>query len=388
MFLSRPATLYGLFVLQLLLFLHLPFCAAAPQCKDLVVTVTASANNEVFPISTDLTSSSAISATIQTILGTAVTTFPLVPVSGTFSMSVRFCEPEVVVGSRKDTIQLLVHGVTETKLYWSGLGYPVGFNGDNYSWIAYASRQGYPTLSIDRVGNGNSTHPDPVLVTQMNLEEAILHQLVLKLKSGGAVPGRSFTRVVFVGHSYGSVLGNDMATNHPGDIAAYVLTGYGVSVVPVAAGLPQTLLLPAALFSARFAGLPTGYLVTSSPTGRRNYLWGADESYEQDIFLLDYNHEDVTGLGELLSITAGLKEAPSYTGPVAVITGERDEVFCLGGLCGTGPDSPQAQSCALFPKSSNCTYYIPLDTGHMINLHYTAQGSFENAHNFLAQHGF
>ncbi|KAI9853219.1 MAG: hypothetical protein M1830_006740 [Pleopsidium flavum] len=303
-------------------------------------------------------------------------------------MSVRFCEPEVMVASRNLTIQLLVHGVTETKLYWSGLGYPVGFNGDTYSWIAYASRQGYPTLSIDRVGNGNSTHPDPVLITQMNLEEAILHQLVLKLKSGQAVPGRSFTRVVFVGHSYGSILGNDMATNHPGDIAAYVLTGYGVSVVPVAAALPQTLPLPASLYSPRFAGFPVGYLVTSSQIGRRNYLWGADGSYDPAIFLLDYNHEDVTGLGELLSITAGLKQAPSYTGPVAVITGERDEVFCAGGFCGTGPNSPQAQSCSLFPKSSNCTYYIPLGTGHMIDLHYTAQESFKNAHDFLAQHGF
>ncbi|MCJ1362775.1 hypothetical protein MMC16_001881 [Acarospora aff. strigata] len=321
-------------------------------------------------------------------------------------MSVRFCEPEVVNNNRKNTVQLLVHGVTETKLYWSGLSYPTGINGDTYSWIAYASRQGYPTLAIDRIGNGNSTHPDPVLVTQMNLEEAVLHQLVLKLKSGAghsifctaraktsqlgqAVPGRTFSRVVFVGHSYGSILGNMMATTHPTDIAAYILTGYGVSVIPVAAGLPQTVPFPAALYSAtRFAGFALGYLATSSQIGRRNYLWGADGSYDQAVFLRDFTGEDVVGVGEILSITAGLKAAPAYAGPVAVITGERDEVFCLGGFCGTGPQSPQAQSCSFFPKSPNCTYNIPLGTGHMIDLHYSAQQSFKYAHDFLAQNGF
>ena len=388
MSLSWQTRSHGYFLLQLLLWLHMQSCSAAPQCQDLTVTVTASANNAVFPAVTAPKFTAAFSATFQTLLGTAISVYPLVPVSGTFSMSARYCEPEVKVAARTNTVQLLVHPLTETKLYWSGLGYPVGFGGDTYSWIAYASRQGYPTLSIDRVGNGNSTHPDPILVTQMNLEEAILHQLVLKLKSGQVVPGRSFSRVIYIGHSYGSVLGNEMATNHPSDIAAYVLTGYGVSVAPVTAGLPQTMPYPAALYSSRFAALPLGYLTFSSQTGRRNYLWGGGESYDQAIFLQDFNNQDVTGFGELLSITAGLKAAPAYTGPVAVITGERDEVFCFGGQCGMGASSPQAQSCSFFPKSSNCTYYIPLETGHMINLHYTAQQSFRNAHDFLAQQGF
>lgn len=385
---SWHPSLCGQFLLQLLLWLHLQSCKAAPQCQDLTITVTASANNALFPPVAVAGSTAAFSATFQTLLGTAFSTYPLVPVSGTFTMSARYCEPEVKVATRVNTVQLLVHALTETKLYWSGLGYPAGFGGDAYSWIAYASRQGYPTLSIDRVGNGNSTHPDPVLVTQMKLEETILHQLVLKLKSGQAVPGRTFSRVVYVGHSYGAVLGNEMATNHPSDIAAYVLTGYGVSVAPVTAGLPQTVPYPATLYSRRFAGLALGYLTFSSQTGRRNYLWGADGSYDPAIFLQDFNNEDVTGLGELLSITAGLKAAPAYTGPVAVITGERDAVFCFGGRCGTGAQSPQAQSCGFFPKSSNCSYYIPLGAGHMVNLHYTAQQSFRNAHDFLAQQGF
>ena len=81
-------------------------------------------------------------------------------------------------------------GVTENNLYWFGLGYPNGFDGDMYSTVDYASKQGYPTLAIDRIGVGNSTRVDPILQQQVNLEEAVSHQLVTMLKAGTAVPGK------------------------------------------------------------------------------------------------------------------------------------------------------------------------------------------------------
>ena len=103
---------------------------------------------------------------------------------------------------------------------------------------------------------------------------------------------------------------------------------------------------------------------------------------------MDYNDEDVVGLGELLSIDAGLKEAPDSTAPVYIITGSADDVFCLNADCGTGPTSPQAEACSLFPKAQTCQYSIPVGTGHMISLHYSAPQSFANYHNFLASVGF
>ena len=200
--------------------------------------------------------------------------------------------------------------------------------------------------------------------------------------------GRKFNRVIYVGHSYGSILGNAQATNHPSDIAAFILTGYGVSIIPVAADLPQTVPFPAELYSPRFAGYNPAYLVTSSKPGRRGYLWGKPGSYDEGIFQLDFNNEDVVGLGELLSIAGGLKEAPVSTAPVYIVTGDSDDVFCLLATCGTGPSSPQAQACALFPKAAACDYFIPVGTGHMISLHYSAQQSFQKYHAFLAAHGF
>lgn len=201
-------------------------------------------------------------------------------------------------------------------------------------------------------------------------------------------PGKKFNRIIFVGHSYGSVLGNAQATNHPSDISAFILTGFGVSIIPVALGLPQTVPFPASLYSPRFAGYPPGFLVTSSDFGRRTYLWGKAGSYDEEIFELDYNDEDVVGLGELLSIDAGLKEAPASTAPVYIITGDSDDVFCLNAKCGDGPSSPQAQACALFPKAATCEYFIPVGTGHQISLHFSAQTSFQKYHAFLASVGF
>ena len=198
-----------------------------------------------------------------------------------------------------------------------------------------------------------------------------------------------FNRVIFVGHSYGSILGNAQATNHPDDIAAFVLTGYGVSIIPVAADLPQTLPLPAQIYDpGRFGSLQLGYLVTSSKPGRRAYLWGRPGSYDEAVFEKDFDDDDVVGLGELASIAGGLKEAPDSTAPVFIVTGDADDVFCLLATCGDGASSPQAQACSLFPKSEKCDYFIPEGTGHMVSLHYSAQESFARYHAFLAENGF
>ena len=168
-----------------------PLTSANPNCTDLRIALTATASNEVFPLPTGLNFSNpaAVSAFIQTVLGDAGTAFPLIPTTFAGIIAARYCEPEVKIANRSDVVQVFMSGVTENNLYWFGLGYPTGYNGDQYSTVDYASKQGYPTLAIDRIGVGNSTHPDPILQQQLNLEEAVSHQLVTMLKAGTAVPG-------------------------------------------------------------------------------------------------------------------------------------------------------------------------------------------------------
>ena len=188
----RWGFLNAIIILSLSLF-QAPFCGANPSCTYIKIPITATASNEVFPIPVNLNYSdpAAISALVQTVIGDGDAPFPVIPETFDGTIAARYCPPEVTVANRSDVIQLFMSGVTENNLYWFGLGYPNGYDGDMYSTVAYASKQGYPTLAIDRAGVGNSTHPDPITQQQVNLETAIAHQLVLKLKAGTAVPGKT-----------------------------------------------------------------------------------------------------------------------------------------------------------------------------------------------------
>ena len=180
----------GMTLISMLAFLGPLLCAANPNCTVLTIPLTAEASNEVFPIPTGFNfSAAATDALVQTVIGNADTVYPVVPTTFTGVISARYCKPTVKIANRTHIIQFFMSGVTENKLYWSGLGYPQGIDGDEYSTIAYASSQGYHVLAIDRIGVGNSAHPDPILQLQVPLEEAVSHELVLMLKAGTAVPG-------------------------------------------------------------------------------------------------------------------------------------------------------------------------------------------------------
>jgi hypothetical protein len=103
--------------------------------------------------------------------------FPFVPVSGTETLAGTFCEP-TVVNENFSTLQVLFHGITGNRGYWNALGgSSLGFapyQPKNYSWVDFAHANGYPTLALDRLGSGESSHPDPVTVVQGPYEYVVL----------------------------------------------------------------------------------------------------------------------------------------------------------------------------------------------------------------------
>lgn len=117
--------------LGLLAFVSAAAALPSPVCTDFVLPITASANN--FDLSSGPTSN--------------VT----VPVSGTFGIELKYCEPTTVVASRENTLQVLVHGASYDTSYWD---FP--FQPDNYIYVRFAAAQGYPTLNMARLG----THAD------------------------------------------------------------------------------------------------------------------------------------------------------------------------------------------------------------------------------------
>ena len=129
-------------------------------CINYTFTVTATAQNKVFPL--NLSDPVELSRTITDRV------FPRgEPFTAKSILVARYCEPEIFIPGNADTLELLLHSITNNKNFWSGLGPPgQGFQGNNYSWVNYASKLGYPTLSLDRLGSGDSDHPDPLSVCQ------------------------------------------------------------------------------------------------------------------------------------------------------------------------------------------------------------------------------
>ncbi|CAJ0550196.1 Ff.00g101260.m01.CDS01 [Fusarium sp. VM40] len=355
------------------------------SCIDVVIPVTISATNLQIPIAS---------------------TGPEfnVPVRGTFNIAARYCEPEIKIPFKQHTLQILVHGITYDRNYWSGDGPPgSSYHGDQYSWIAFASKQGYPTLSIDRLGNGLSDHPDPITVVQLATHVETIHQLVLKARSG-TLPGpskpRAFNKVIYAGHSFGSGIGNGLNAKYPSDIDATILTGFTNAInEPVLSEVTTTDFSPAAQVNAeKFGNLDPGYIAINNET-TFTQLFYYPGGFDTALAALDYSLRGTVTTGEIISISLGPVIAPGYTRPVFVITGQHDGIFCdLANPdppvnvtfatfdCGPHKTGLLAQTKALYP-AAKFKWYAPPSAGHCWHFHREAYATFSIAHKWLATQG-
>ncbi|KAI9730400.1 MAG: hypothetical protein M1834_005910 [Cirrosporium novae-zelandiae] len=371
-----------------------------PTCTDFMIPVTINASNKKVPTTlTSALTTTLTSTTLSNLLNNLGDDLQNALVSGTYNISARYCAPETIIANRTSTIQLLVHGITYTKNYWSGDSFP-GYSGTTYSWIDHASRNGYPTLSIDRLGCGNSSHPDPTFVVQVPAQVEAHHQIIRALRSGtiSELNNQSFSKIIYVGHSYGSVMGNTLSSRYPADADALVLTGYTSALKPSIPGVVLTGgVIPAALVdTSTFGSLPLGYLATSSLSGRISLFMSPSTSdWDQKIASYDWARQGTVTLGEAVSGLFITDVAKNYTNPVFVLTGHEDQIFCglslpaLGTTnCGNGSQGYLGKTAELYPNARPFEYLDVPNTGHCLNFHYSANVSFEAAHGFLGRMGF
>ena len=109
--------------------------------------------------------------------------------------------------------------------YWD-----LSYNNFDYSYIDYATSQGYCTLSFDRLGIGNSSHGELLNEIQASLEVAATKQLTTMLRNGQfpSVP-HAFSRIVHVDHSFGSGQTYALANSYPDLSDGIVLTGFSMN---------------------------------------------------------------------------------------------------------------------------------------------------------------
>jgi pimeloyl-ACP methyl ester carboxylesterase len=275
-------------------------------------------------------------------------------------------------GSREPTtVQLLVHGATYNHLYWN---FPYGDG--YYSYVDAATATGYATFDIDRIGDGNSSHP-PSSELDLTAGAVALHDAVTALRTGG-VDGHSFQHVIMVGHSLGSAEAwIEAARYHDAD--AVIVTGALHQLNPNLPALAQADVY-SAVDDPKFAssGLDPGYLTTRP--GTREALFYDPAAANPAVVALDEAGKDTDTVGELdglLSLESEpLAEQPSaqITVPVLVVVGADDNIFCAGVTaynCAS-PASVQAFESRYYLPAAHLKVAVIPRTGHDLALSTTA----------------
>ncbi|CAG9982929.1 unnamed protein product [Clonostachys byssicola] len=362
-------------------FLFRPQGVMASICQDFIVPVDISAVNSVFdfalPTSSIDVTNLMINLSRQGSYYPSTITSNTTSLSGIFKIAVTYCRPN---RGHSDTIQVLTHGISFDRSYWD---YP--FHGGNYSYMKTAvDDNGFSTLAWDRFGIGNSQHADPLATVQSPLELAALKALTEILRSGSFGPLPSFSKVVHVGHSFGSILSYGLARDNPELSDGLVLTGFSQNGSFIPLFFAGSNMIPVST-SLRAGQYEAGYLMTGAPMGHHITQFGPGDF---DPTILDYVYKTAqpVAVGELLTLGQPMVGLNKFAGPVLIITGERDAAFCGSDCRATGdpslPSIPDACR-ANMPDANPFEAIIVPKAGHALNLGYSHDFTYKAINEFL-----
>ena len=92
-------------------------------------------------------------------------------------------------------------------------------------------------------------------------------------------------------------------------------------------------------------------------------------------------------IGELLTLGSFVAPSPNFTGPVDVVLGENDLVFC-GGDCSSPTDQSAAVQPLFYPNAAaGSRHFLAPGAGHVINAHFSAKASWDHQFEFLKVNG-
>jgi pimeloyl-ACP methyl ester carboxylesterase len=274
------------------------------------------------------------------------------------------CRPELLV---------LVHGANTDHRSWD---FPI--EAESYSFVRWALNHDYATLTIDRVGSGMSSHP-PGAENTIDAQADVLHQVVEAVREGtDQLP--TFSRIVLVGASLGSVVCGVEATRY-GDVDAVVLSAY----LPVDGGddlngeLLVAMFEPAVRRKRELAGLiDDDYLLPKEDMGAA-WLY-RQQSADPAIIAAEEAMSGTTTRGELVGVADAGSVIRRSALPTLVLVGQFDPLLfdpsieedCHGSTARLSEISPE-----------NFEYRVVPETGHVLNLHRTAQHSFQEIGDWL-----
>lgn len=213
--------------------------------------------------------------------------------------------------------------------YWD-----VEVNPEQYNYIDAAISQGYSILTYDRIGNGASTKPDAYNVGQAPVETEVLVELTKLARSGKLIESSKIrsegshlsdigsykpTKIVHVGHSFGSIVTIGFLSSYGELSDGAVLTGfvYGSQVGTITPSAFGYEFAPAH-DASRFGDRPSGYLVQATKSNIQQ-VFLKKGAFEPKMLHYAESIKQTATVGELLSGGAALGlPAPAFTGPVQV----------------------------------------------------------------------
>lgn len=314
-------------------------------------------------------------------------------ISGSYGIYSKLCFPSDPALARKvQTIQFLTHGGTLDNKYWDFA--------PGYSYVDAAAAAGYATFSYDRLGTGLSDHPDPVQIVQLPIQVEIAHVIVQKLRTAG-LSRQSFKRIIGVGHSLGTGLTQGVMTKYPEDFDAAILTGTSTFFTYGIVGVASTDMQIANTDpSGRFDHLANGYFTPAPVPQSIQFAFYRYPHFDPQseflalvscsclsdssaVFNEQVANKQTNTLGEMLTLGPAYTVASEFTGPIDVVNGLNDYFYC-GGNCTYPQDQAALVQAAFFPAASKGSQsYLVLNSGHNINLHFTAPQAFNQMINFL-----
>jgi pimeloyl-ACP methyl ester carboxylesterase len=276
--------------------------------------------------------------------------------------------PDDIGAPTADTVQLLVHGYSYSRYYWD---FP--YQPETYSYVHAAARAGYPTLAIDRLGDGRSTRPPGRLLTWQNAALTVA-RAVTALRDGSL--GTAFDKVILVGHSYGSVTSFLVAARHPG-VDALIITG--------AAHRVNLLEINRLLLNSPPAGDSPDPLYVTTRRDFRGFLYRTANA-DPEVIAVDERLKETAGVFEVPSALPYLWNGVSRTTniPVLTVIGNHDQLFAKWAA-----DCSSDAALAAFERR----FYGPLATvegavipgaGHDLNLERTAPETYARMLRFCA----
>lgn len=381
---------------------HLPHYVN-PGCIDLRIPITATSDpaiglNKIFDIvhPNDNTNATACAVDLQTINAPIPSerVTKNITVSGTYNIAAHLCIPKN--GSKKNHLQIASHGAVYDSRYWDIREEP-----SQYSWVDNMMDAGYSVLTYDRIGTGESDHPDAYTVVQTPFQSVILMEITKIAKAGqllkyavnrNSTANATFKKYVHVGHSQGSYVTLGFLARYGEMSDGAVITG--VLPTTLRTGPPWTSLdiqYAAEANPTLFGDFGPGYVVPTVGGVQTGFL-STMRNYTVDLggftlALKDYGNaiKQPMAITEILSAAVlGVLPAPSFSGPMQFVLGEYDNLNCNGDC--NGAEQPELLK-ELFPNAASREVYLQPGTGHGLPFHLGAKTGFQKTIDWLRENG-